>query len=226
MENMQLLENIGKTKTRNLMDDIKKQYFELKQKTFPDSKNPLSNLALIDVTDPNDTEIKSLGMSCVNDLITQNMLVWLQGVMSGSGVLNMVDFANVAIQMQFNANDGNAWTNLNVGTGGTRIQVGSGVTAPNKDDYNIETAFPSAPESLRTGTTDGVYSVGLSQATCSATISPTTDAGTINEAGFFGNWKSITGSLQRNILLTHDVISPAVSFLVGQSINIDYTFQI
>ncbi len=225
MENSYLLDYIGKTKTENLMNEITKGYFELKEKTFPESTNPISNLALISVTQPNETEILSIGHSCVNDLIVENFLIWLKYMMSGSGNPTMKDITNTSQPMWFGALQSVWWGNPTGVAVGTSIQIGSGIVVPNFNDVQINTPFPASPENLVKGTTTGVYFVGLSQAKCSATYSPTTNGGAIGESAFIGSWRT-QFNVQKHFMLTHDSISPVVNFSAGQAINIDYIFQI
>jgi len=190
MENLQLLEYIGKTKTQNLTDEIQKEYRELVNKKYPNSHNIITN-SLIQVTDLDDTEIKSIGMSCVNDLFLNNLLVMLSFIWSGTG----------SFTDKLQAGAGFPFTNITNSTSvkfnnpdlggilGSRVQLGSGSTPPLMDNTSVETPLTSgSPEQDRAICGDSSYSVGLSKITIPTVISPTNGSGTIRESVLFGHW--------------------------------------
>ncbi len=226
IENSQLLEHIGKTKTQKLIDEISSEYRELKLKAFPNPKYDIANMSIVTVNEPNETEIKSIGMSCVNDLLVENFLTWLHGILRGTGDFNMTNTGGGVNIVKFNALASNNWQFANAsGSIGTRIQLGSGAGAPAFSDFSIQTVFPSSPENAQIGTTAGVYFLGLATANCSAIFSPVTDSGTVRETAFILSCKD-AGNAVRQMMLAHDSISPNVSFNAGQSVNVDYIFQI
>jgi len=224
IQNSQLLEYIGETKTKNLMEKITKEYFEIKEKTFPDPKYDISSMSIVTVNDIDETEIKGIGMSCVDDLLVENFLIWLHGIMRGTGDFAMIETDTQVKQVRFSGGSFR-WNFANAnGNIGTRIQVGQGVITPNFSDVRLDTIFGNSPESLALGTTDGFYSVGLTQAKCSRIFSPTGGSGAVSESAFIISCKATNDGIIQ-LMFAHDSISPVVNFLVGQSINVEYTFQ-
>jgi len=228
MENSQILEHIGKTKTQKLIDEIHSEYFELKSKKFPVSKNEINDTCLVTAID--DKEIKSIGMSCINDLLLDNFGYFFQGaflrfasalpLVADSGLVETADFIGFpAFSARYNANSSV--------TIGTRFQVGMGLTPALRSDFKIETPFVSAPESNITNTGLGVYTAGLSRVNVAGVISPTGDVGVISEFVMFAKWQEFPAQSQtRNYALSRINISPLVPFGLAQAINIDYAIQI
>jgi len=227
MENEVLKEYIGETKTKKLIDEIQSVYFQKKKHIFANSKQPLSENCL--VTALRDGEIKSIGMSCINDLLLDNFCQFWVGAFQRANERTLVQVSGVNEQVRFIGNPPfTARYNANNSVSlGTLFQVGSGATPPVRGNFNIDTAFPSAPEANRKSTGIGVYTVGLSRVNVAGFISPTTDAGTINEFVMFAQWQKFPQQSQTRIFaLSRDIISPAVSFSALDTINIDYAIQI
>jgi len=116
--------------------------------------------------------------------------------------------------------------NLIISSGqGVRLQVGSGVTPPARTDFNIETAFGTAPENAEVQpTSDPVWNSGLGNFKQNISMIAG-GSGTINESALFGRWANSGVSL-RLLALFRDIISPAKAFIVGQTIALEYTVQL
>ncbi len=229
IENSQILENVGKSKTQKLIDEIHSKYFELKEKKFPVSKNYINDTCIITAT--KDKEIKSIGMSCINDLLTDNFGKFFQGayfrnggalgLIDNVGSLQTVDFiGNPPFTARYNANNSVSL--------GTRFQIGSGTTPADRADFRIETAFANGGlEDNQTNTGSGAYTAGLSRINVAGVISPTTGTGSISEFVMLAIWQKFPQQSQTKVYcLSRINISPVVAFGVADTINIDYAIQI
>ncbi len=219
MENSQLLEHIGETKTENLLNDISKQFQENLVKRFPDyyKSQILKSLSIVSITE--NKEIKSIGMSCMNDLLTDNFGNFLKGILGIQGFF-MNDLSNSA--KQYNCPNGTtAYNHSGIGTLGTTIQVGTGLTPATRQDTNIQNPFGTAPESSAFNLAGvGGWNSGLGQISMSGAITAG-DSGAISEAVLiqkFRNFNLGTGTS----VFSRDNISPVANFIVGQTINVNY----
>lgn len=183
-------------------------------------------------------EIKQVGASEPFDIINNNFGKWLAAVFSVpttaiNSTLAQIGFGNPPHDITDSSshtfymyNDQRRQFN-GFNLSNTFIQIGSGSTAPDTDDFNIETAFPSAPESARTLTGAGAYNPTAGRVAVGVNIGPVTDAGTINEIALFQNWYTeIPSTVTRTFLLSHDAISPALTFVGGETIFAQYFFQL
>lgn len=227
MENSQLLELIGKTKTKNLVDDIHKEYRELIKKEFPNKENLIKTNALISVTDVGETEIKSIGMSCVKDLWLNNWQIAMSFLLAQNpSFTSLRQISNVG-QNVFFISSGRCFNNIEISNQGQSVFLGSGSTPPVMDNFNIETALTSgAPESSIVPTGESSYSFGLGKVTIPTLISPTNGSGTIRESVLFGKWFQGGTNTIQTFALTRDLISPNVNYVATQSIDIEYSIVI
>ena len=220
MENGQLLEYIGETKTNNLIEKINKEYFEIFHKKFPSYNEMLKASSLVTVTKEN--EIKSIGMSCMNDLLSNNYGIYLASLFGGQlAVQTLKDITNADRNVTFFG----AGANFNSTTGvacGTQIQIGQGSTLAVRTDFNIETPFATSPESLIQNTNAGGWNSALGQILASMVSIGAGGAGTVSETIFVHAMNSL--ATQRKFLMSRDNISPGASFILGQTINVNYTF--
>jgi len=107
---------------------------------------------------------------------------------------------------------------------GTKMQVGSGSTAPLRTNFNIETAFGTAPESGFIAHGTPVYNSSLGQIKFNGSII-SGGAGTINESGLLGDFVR-AGEIPETYLLFRDIISPAQAFVAFETITLEYTTQL
>jgi len=126
-------------------------------------------------------------------------------------------------------NDSNPHRGYNQSLGG-RINIGQSATAPTRTDVRLNSKFVTSPESA-VKTVDNpnqgaVYTSATGKISpITANIQPTGGAGTIQETGLYLNATPVSGGTADS-MFAHDVISPSVSFIAGQSITIEYTWQI
>ncbi len=221
MENSQLLEHIGETKTKKLIDSIQSEYKELQRKQFPKSENLTKTCCVVSVLEKNETEIKSIGMSCVNDLFLDNWGLFLAVLLGGQGgFFSFRQISNVGQNMFVVRN----LTKYNETSGavGAKVQIGQGSTPPTRSDFAIDSAFASSPENSLQNVGTASYQVGLSKITIPIQITPTGGSGSIAEAVLFGQWVQQGTNTIQSFALSRDLISPVVGFVNGQSINLDY----
>ena len=220
MENSQLLEYIGETRTQKLQNEITKTYFENFHKQFPNFAYNHKMNSLVTVTKEN--EIKSIGMSCLNDLITDTWANFL-GVLiaGGTAVLTISNIATHRLNV-YSSFSNDKFNNFSFGSVGTLIQVGKGVTPATRQDFNIENAFAVSPENSRIGTGVGGWNSGLGQVQVPMQLI-SSSSGAISETCLYGKWNVTSGGGNETYLLSRDNISPVVNFIGGESINVDYT---
>jgi len=161
----------------------------------------------------------------VSNLILDNMGEWISGLFNGSPsglvqkTLKDVNGVNRTVAVR-----SSTVTVLNGSTdAGGSIRVGSGTLAPSRLDFNVQTGFGTAPEDAFIKTSIPFWNSGLGN------FKPLTSmtaggAGTINESVLSIGGKD-TGGTTRSFIWFRDIISPSVSFVVGQSIVIEYTVQ-
>lgn len=113
---------------------------------------------------------------------------------------------------------------MNGGASGTRIQMGSGVTAPARTNFGIQTALATAPESGYLNTNDGGYTIS-NTVIYQGDANPTGGSGTVNEAITSGRWLNGAAAL-KNITITRDAISPGVAFTAGKLLRAAYTWTL
>jgi hypothetical protein len=111
---------------------------------------------------------------------------------------------------------------------GTLLQLGSSTTAATRIDYKINTALGTAPESGLFATGNGVYGGSSGSGAASMSFSGSVSAGgtgTVNEAGFFGQFTMISGTIT-TFMLFHDVLSSGVAYVAGNILPLSYSIQL
>jgi len=222
MENSQLLELIGKTETENLKSDIRNQYTENFHKRFPEwfeeNKHMAKAFSLITVT--KNKEIKSIGMSCIDDLLNDNFGQFLKGI------IGLQSFTGVRLDStvnSFNTLSGNAGYNMaNIGIAmGSYIQVGKGSATATRQDFNINDPFTTSPESLLGGIIGfSGWNSGLGLISMIRSFSAG-GSGSISESILVQSWRA-TDSNHRQCVYSRDNISPVANFINGETVNVNY----
>jgi len=228
MENSQVLEYIGKTKTKNLIDEIQSEYFEVMKKDFPKvgGIGSIKPRICSVVTALKDNEILQIGINCKNDLILDNFGGMLGVMFSGRTLIWSMKSTSAQVnnftvstsgQLDFQSAQGN-FGNSN----GARMNIGSGSTPPTRQDFAMDiniagiTIFPAS------------YNSGLAKVSFAGVFSPAPTPNTVREVSCGARWRtniaSPTGGTFRELLLTREVISPFVPYLTGQTVNVDYGF--
>ena len=215
MENQMLLEKIGETKTDKIIRECENIYKETFSKQFPNyflNKNTVKSFAIVTTTE--NKEIKNIGMSKVEDLLTDNFGRWFGGFIYPTSIIVMNDQTNTPHDILMWG--GSTW-NINNGGGstGTRIMVGHGTTPATRQDVDME----NFDQELNSN--DGGWNSSLGQVDVPATI-PSDFANNISEVGLFGAWFASSPSGVFNFMISHDNISPVVPVIIGQTINVDY----
>lgn len=224
MANLELLlhDYKGYTFKQKVIDDCNKILLEEKAKVFGYLPRP-SEVSLVTVLDKNKNEILDIGGSKPNDLILNNFGKLYHQAHGTPGVTVVLqDIGDVGNALR--ASGGNRYTQVVTFAGGTQIQVGSGSTPPDRTDFNVETAFASAPENGRGSTGAGGYNSSLAQVQVARSIGATGGSGTINESCLFGVWVN-TANVTKIIMIARDAIS-GVGFVAANFINVTYTWQL
>jgi hypothetical protein len=217
MENQILSEKIGSTYSQKLIDECEAIYKENFLKKFPEyfEKNHTKMSCLIATTE--NLEIKSIGMSCLDDLLTDNWGAFFGGLFSGNnptgGLAQMKNSAGVQANLRVWGNQIRLFNLTNVAVG-MLIKTGTDSTTPTRQDVNLG----SLVDTLSSG--NGGYNSGLAKVEMPASKVSTTNY-SIEESGLFGIWQKDQGGGE-TYLLSRDIISPSVSVLVGQTINANY----
>ncbi len=225
MENQQLLEYIGDTNSEKLIQNIAKQYGEDFNKRFPEYYHDLNGecakaVSLVTVTDPNENEIKSIGMSCMNDLLNDNFGAFLKGIL---GIQTMTPMKNLSdAVIQFTVPSGTlAYNMFNISGIGSTLRLGNGATPATRQDFNIEAPFGTAPES-NAFSLAGVagWNSGLGQILFSGSISAG-GSGAVSETVWIQSFR-LSGGNNDSFVSSRDNISPVANFIIGQTINVSY----
>lgn len=217
----------GYTYKEKLIQDCNKFLIENKAKTLGYLPRPCA-VSLVSVVE--NGEVKSIGGSIPEDLILDQFGIIYNAYFRPSEVgqvnITVTDTGGVdrsiIPRIAFASNGMNKALSQALGT---EIQVGQGSTLPARANVDIETVFAGAPESGRVGTGLGGYNSGLGQVTVSTVISPTSASGTVSESGLF--WVLADNvTTVRTFMILHDLVSPGVSFVAAQAINVTYTWQL
>ena len=161
-------------------------------------------------------EIKHIGISKLDDLLSDNWGLWLSAIFnpisSLAGFVNDSGFSKTFIFYTTAVN--NEVFNMTNSPVGSVIRVGSGVTAPTRQDFNIQSLL----QQLISG--NGGWNSGLGKIDIPATATATF-TNSISETALFGVWTAI-GDAPDEFLISRDLISPVVPVISGQTINVDY----
>lgn len=216
----------GYTYKRKIIEAAQRSLFEEKAKALG-YQPQISEIALVTITDPRTREIIGMGGSKPDDLVLNNFGTWLAGLIRSPAVATKTvslkaDDGTTQTPYVYSEGSVNCFNQRSGVAAGTRIKVGSGTTAPARANFQIETAFVTAPESGYFNTGDGSYGVGA--ITCSGSITAG-GSGTINETILTGRWTITTGTTF-DFLLFRDAISPGKAFVAGQLINVAYAINL
>jgi len=215
LANEYLLDYKGETFSDKLKHKIAKHIFEQRFK----KNQPMSFVCVSDKE-----EIKSLGLSIPNDLINDNFGNMLSRMFRPIAVGNAhlwtcLDFSNMVRTMRHYSNSNNAF---NFSGQGFTI-IGKGTTTPTRQDFALASPFTTAPESLSQFHSNGGWNSGLGQVKYSMTINAG-GSGTIAES-VSGQSGEDNGGINRSWIWSRDLISPTASFINGQQIFLEYTWQ-
>jgi len=231
LHNEYLLDYIGKSKTEKTKHDLEK---------FVSNKNNRGGLglpmALIDITN-SDKEILQIGSSVPNDLILNNfghlMNAWIGLPLFENGFVDTGGTVRDNVQVVTNSSSNSNAIDRGIDFAevpdkvtpvGTQFRLGQGISPPARTDFDIQTPLGSAPESSLQNTNIGAWNSGLGKAIINRTYPNAVGSGIISEIGTF---VSISDKLSpRLCMITHDLISPSVSYNAGQIINVELSWQL
>jgi len=107
----------------------------------------------------------------------------------------------------------------------SHAQVGKGETVPTKQDFKLENPFTTGgAEDNEVVTTIAVRDTPTGKITIASLFSPT-QAGEIHEAVKTQNWRA-TDSISYEFLMFRNVLAVPVSFIIGESINLETIIQL
>jgi len=224
--NEYLNQYIGKTSSEKLLFDASKYLIEEKLKKALVTPN---EVCLVHVTNPLTKEITGIGGSNPDDLILDNLGIWLavhwRAVNNTTTQISLIDKdgANNNVQFLRSVSATNQFNNTLSGGGGGRIQIGSGSTAPTRQDFSVDTPFIVSPEQDLEAVTLGILDVPNGTSKIQAFILAG-GSGTIREAVQFFQWANLAGT-DAFFAIARDLISPSVPFVIAQAITIEWTWQ-
>lgn len=181
----------------------------------------VSEGAMVAVTAAKTNKILDIGFNVAEDLILDNFGFFLAGLIrtpiNAQTTFVMVDVTGA--NMTFGVGGTYPFCHTN-SIYGTWLQVGTGTTPAARGDYIIETAFGTAPENARFGSSPGGYGAGSGSLSFSGAVSAG-GSGTVNEQGFF--MQGFNTSQQNKIVMWfHDILGSGVAFVAGNTINASY----
>lgn len=194
----------------------------------PRAKRTMHETVLLAVLNPKTHKILDAAINKPNDLILDNFGLWFAGLIRnpvvGASGTTCKDIANAnKVVLCFGQQAGSAYNfNLSAYATGSYVQVGKGQTPPLRSNYNIETAFGTAPESGVFGSGAGSYAAGTISFSASVTAG---GSDTAYETGFFGRWIDQTQALV-TIMLFHDLLASGVPFTPGKLLVTSYAMAI
>ena len=226
MANVNLQDYKGYSFNQKILDDCQKILLENKEKALGFLPRPSEQALVCVTTEKQKGEIKSIGGSVPFDIIVDNFGKWWAG-MAGANNATVVFQITSGANVNFKSR-GTVFNPYNFSLGepcGGSIQVGNGVTPVTRQDFNIESPFVSAPESVALTTPNGGYNSGLGQVSYGVNIGATGSSGLVSETATIMRWTDLA-DLDRSVLIFHDNISPTVSFIAGNFINVNYIIQL
>jgi len=216
MEQLFAKDFIGKTKTQKIIDQVEQNYKELFMKKYPNYFETNHSKMCSIVTALEKNEIKYIGMSKIDDLLSDNWGLFFSALFNPIGSLGGF-FKDIGGAETFNfyttttASEVFNTTDVSIGS---VVRVGSGITPATRQDINIETLL----QQLTSG--NGGYNSGLGKIDIPATATATF-TNSISETALFGQWRAVSAPA-RQYLISRDLISPVVPVSSGQTINVDY----
>ena len=158
-----------------------------------------------------DRRIKEIGFNVPDDMFLNNFGTKLAALIHGNqgGIdgyivydeTNTARTSNTSYGPNWYASASSYWT----------IQFGSGTTAAARNNYAIQTAFATSPESTKFQCGPGAYAAGVISF---GNLITAGGSGTINEIGLFNLCGWLNG-WSGNTMMTHDILGSGVAFVAG-----------
>lgn len=229
----------GQTFNAKLNEELIKGIFSEHSKHKSGNENfteQLGKKCLVTCINPETMELESIGASSllkdeltgkiIDNLILDNFGIWFKAIMGHTATVSMTDDTGSARVVQVYTTGNTMFNQIepNTPSTGSAIQMGSGTTTPARDDIAIFTALGSPPEDDYIVTDSSAYTAGFT-ITYKADANPTGGSGTVNEAGTFGKWFGDPVT-EYTFMLTHDLVSPSVTFSAGKLLRAAYVWVI
>ncbi len=224
MQHLELLEKIGETKTDKLIQDCYRIYRESFDKLFPDyfDNNLVKSISFVTTHEKDSSEIKKIGMSVPDDLLTKQFAQWFSGLIGGSnganpdGILNTSGTASLGLGNSHGGSNFSCWgTRINGVPTGMRFRIGNGFSVPFKDAFVAPDMFQLLV------TTDGTFASGLGQVTWAGQDTADNDE-TIRQTAVYGRWKLGAVGSVTDYMMSWDIISPVVPIIQSETVNVEY----
>lgn len=214
---------VGAKFSKRLEEELMAEHYE---RMLKETRRRIFESVVVSVLDKR-RRIKGIGLNAPNDLILNNFGKWLAALIrtpvSSDTTTSLTTDAGAGATVYIYATAGRTFNDTDATRSlGTYLRVGGGATAPARDDYAIETPFGTSPESGYFGTGSGSYAAAAISFSGAITAG---GAGTVREAGFFGQWRRYSPGANLTFMLFHDAIS-AVAFVLGNTITVAYTINL
>ena len=174
------------------------------------------------------TLLKDKKGKITSNLILDNFGLWLAKIFSTLTTTNQsftgVNTGGANSPIHSRALTSNVFNITSGGAVGVRLIVGSGSTPPARTDFFVQTKFITAPENALFASGFPVYNSVLGNFKNLGSILAR-GSGTINESALVDRMRTQASGIA-DLSLFRDIISPAVPFIAGQSIALEYTIQL
>lgn len=160
----------------------------------------------------NDTRIKEIGFNLPDDMFLNNWGTLLGSIIHGNqgGITGYVVYDETNTARTSDSSYYPLFSNQDTSRFFS-IQFGSGTTAAARNNYAIQTAFATSPESTKFQCGPGAYASGVISF---GNLITAGGSGTINEIGLFTQQR-MNDTVYRHYMITHDILSSGVAFVAG-----------
>lgn len=160
----------------------------------------------------NDYRIKEVGFNAPEDMFLNNWGTLLASIIHGNqgGITGYVLYDETNTARTSDGTYAPSFSNQSTTTYFT-IQFGSGTTAAARNNYAIQTAFATPPESTKFQCGPGAYASGVISF---GNLITAGGSGTINEITLFVQQR-MSDAAYRHYMITRDILSSGVAFVAG-----------
>jgi len=159
-----------------------------------------------------DWRIKEIGFNAPEDMFLNNWGTLLASIIHGNtgGISGYVLYDETNTARTSDGTYAPSFSNQSTTTYFT-IQFGSGTTAAARNNYSIQTAFATPPESTKFQCGPGAYASGVISF---GNLITAGGSGTINEISLFSQQR-MSDAAYRHYMITRDILSSGVAFVAG-----------
>lgn len=230
----------GKTLTERLKEQMTKHMLESKYKIFGFTPRFMESVLITIATTEKSPELKGVSTSPLiigkngkptADLLLDNFGQMLAGIHASKSTFQFKDTIIVdegsltKVTRTVGGGTSGHWNDTANGASGMRVQIGADPTPVTRGDVKIGVPFsvgPQAGKIVPVGPGGWNSALGIIQQ--SSSIVTSTLGGQIEECGLFGAFNNTTAAT--TFMIAHDNVSPALIFIAGETVNIDYTFTL